>query len=91
MIADGLGAYNNDCFSLTHPLQIRKKSVVLDICTGLGYSAIAAMRAGAAQVGDSKKLIPNLHYAHRKLSLQGDNLNRTPLSVPAKELPPPWW
>ncbi|MEW5306117.1 MAG: hypothetical protein WDW36_008609 [Sanguina aurantia] len=30
--------------------RIRKKSVVLDICTGLGYSAIAAMRAGAAQI-----------------------------------------
>lgn len=31
-------------------MRVRKGSIVLDVCTGLGYSAIACARAGASEV-----------------------------------------
>lgn len=52
-------------------VRVRRGSVVLDVCTGLGYAAIAAARAGAGAVL-SVELQPGVIEAARQNPLSAD-------------------
>lgn len=52
-------------------VRVRRGSVVLDVCTGLGYAAIAAARAGAGTVV-SVELQPGVIEVARQNPLSAD-------------------